>query len=103
MFVMAILTIAKAAAVGEQPEGDEVSVAFFLEDAGEAGLDVGRAHEAGVVAQDAQGVAVAEDAPLGGVTRVEVCLHRGVWQAAAALRGEAGVATVEIHRGWHQQ
>ena len=48
------LGFAKARGVGQQPEGGEVGVQLFGEEGFEVHLHIGRAREAGVVAQDAQ-------------------------------------------------
>ena len=55
---------AKARGMGQQPEGDEIGVALFLEDARQVGLDIGGPGQTGVIAQDADGVTIGDDTPL---------------------------------------
>ncbi len=66
---------AEAGLVDEEPEGGEVGVAVFGEDAREVGLDPCGAREAGVVAHHTERETVAHDAPEGLVGRVEKLLH----------------------------
>ena len=87
---------AKARSVGQQPQGDKVGVALLLEDASQVSLDIGGPGQAGVIAQDPDGVAIGDDAPLGGMAGVEIFLQRGMRGAAPAFRRITEVALVQV-------
>ncbi len=93
---------AEAAGVGEQPEGAEVGEQFLLEDRFEVDLDIGGARQAGVVAQDAQHEAVADDGPERRVARVERLLRQHEGAAAAGAAG-VGVGFAEALGGGIQR
>jgi hypothetical protein len=88
--------LAETRGVGEQPEGGEIGVEAFAEDGFEVGLDVGRPGEAGVVAQDAQLQAVADDGPQHGVAGVEILL--GEQEGRTAARAVAVPAARLVER-----
>jgi hypothetical protein len=86
----------------EQPvEDGELGELLTLQHRAQVELDVGRAGEAGRVAQQAQPLAVGDDAPelLGAV---EVLLDQGVGREARSARGgprvEAGPDALDMHR-----
>lgn len=62
--------LAKSAGVRQEPEGREVGIQLFAEQGLQVDLDIGRAREAGVVAQDAQRQPVAYQRPQRVVRRV---------------------------------
>jgi hypothetical protein len=78
---------AKAAGVGQQPEGHEVGIQLLSEDRLEVDFHVDRPGQAGVVTQDAQPQAVADDCPQRSVRRVERLLRQHEGRAAANLAG----------------
>src|SRR5690606_12378995 len=93
-----LLGTAEAGLVGEEPEGGEVGVELFGEDAREVRFDPRGAGEARVVAQDAQGVPVGREAPEGAVLGVEVLLREAEGAPAAAAVAEVRREGVETAR-----
>src|SRR5690606_2770387 len=65
-------------AVAHQPQDDEVAEPFAAEEGFEVELDVSLPGERGVVAQQAEGEPVADDAPQVGVGAVEKLLDQAV-------------------------
>ena len=98
----ASVTRLEAGAVGEQPEGGEVRENLVLEGALEVELDPGRAGEARVVAQDAQGQAVGDEAPKRVVRGVQVLLDKAPGRAAPALLAALRTGLVEVEAGRQQ-
>ncbi len=82
--------------VGEQPESGEIAVEAFAEDGFEIGLDVGGPGQTGVVAQDAQLEAVADDGPERGVAGIENLL--GEQEGRTAARAVAVPAARLVER-----
>ena len=77
---------AEACGVEELPDGGEVGEVFAFEDLAEVDLDEGRPGEAGVVAHQAEAVAVGAEAPEGVVGVIEPILQgRGGGAPVAVL------------------
>lgn len=88
--------------MGQQPEGAEVGQQLFGEQRFEVDLDVRRTREAGVVAQDAQRQAVADDGPQRRIAGVQRLLRQHEGAAAARLAG-VGVGLAESLSGTVQR
>ena len=80
-----------------EPEDSKASEIFALEDLPQVGLDVGRPGEALVIAQQAQVLAIAADAPEGALFSVKPVLQRRGGGTASIVR-EMGTSVVEIVR-----
>ncbi len=90
----------EAAAVEGQPEQVEAVEAFAVEDALEVELEKGLAHEAGIVAQQAEAAAVGDEAPGVAAGGVEEVLEQDGGAAAGAAKTRVG--GVEIEVGGHE-
>ena len=84
------------AGVGREPEGREVGIEFLGEDQVEVGLDVGRAREARVVAEDPDSGPVRDHTPERAGLGVQVLLHHAVRCRTAAVAAEARIRLVQV-------
>src|SRR5689334_21187764 len=75
----------EARSVPQEPKGREVGIELLGEDEVDIGLNIGRARETGVVAQEAQLCTVGDDAPKRVIFRVQKLLHQSVRRAAPAF------------------
>ena len=81
-----------------EPQQPEVAVLLAVEHGGEVELHVGMAGEAGVVAQQAEPLAVADDGPEVLVAAVQELLHETVRRDPGGA-GHAGSAPVDLDAG----
>lgn len=84
------------AGVRQQPEGGEIGIEAVLEGALQVDLDVGRAGQARVVAEDAEHEAVGNEAPQRVVVGVEEFLDEAERRAPAAFFAESIMRLVEV-------
>ena len=84
-----------------QPQCGEVSECFALEHATQVSLDIGRARQAGIVADEAKPGAVRAQAPQRTVVRVEPVLEGRRGRSSPAIDGQMRAGTVEIVRWRH--
>ncbi len=100
---------AEAARVGDQPEGREVGVEVLGEDRLQIDVDIRRAGQAGVGAQDAQAESIGDDGPEAAIGGVQNLLRQQERRPAAQALGgpvaEALMRAVEVlrMRGEHQR
>lgn len=89
---------AESGGVEKLPDGGEVGEILALEDLAEIDLDEGRPGEAGVIAHQAEAVAVGAKAPLGVCGLVEPILQGRGGGESAAFADEVGAGAVQVVR-----